>query len=58
VPLLAHVAAGIGTRKTARLSEVHQDTVARCVRQAGDSARRLHDEWATFSPGDGRGPAR
>jgi transposase-like protein len=52
VTILAHVAEGIGTRKTARLSGVHQDTVARYIRQAGDQAQHLHDELVAFSPGD------
>ena len=58
VSILAHVAEGIGTRKTARLSGVHQDTVARYIRQAGDQAQHLHDELVAFSPGDDRSAAR
>ena len=45
VALLAHLAEGVGTRKTARLSGVHRDTVPRYLRQAG-------------GPGDDRGPVR
>jgi transposase-like protein len=51
--VLAHVAEGVGTRKTARLAGVHPDTVTRYVRLAGDHAGRLHDELVAFSPGDG-----
>jgi transposase-like protein len=58
VSILAHVAEGIGTRKTARLSGAHRDTVARYIRQAGDQAQQLHDELVAFSPGDDRGPVR
>jgi LacI family transcriptional regulator len=52
--VLAHVAEGIGTRKTARLTRVHPDTVARYTRRAGDHAAELHDELVAFSP-EGRG---
>ena len=58
VAILAHVAEGIGTRKTARLSGVHQDTVARYIRRAGDQAQQLHDELVAFSPDDDRGSVR
>ena len=51
--VLAHVAEGVGTRKTARLVGVHPDTVTRYVRKAGDHAARLHDELVAFSPHDG-----
>ena len=51
--VLAHVADGVGTRRTARLVGVHPDTVTRYVRQAGDHAARLHDELVAFSPDDG-----
>ena len=56
--VLGHVAEGIGTRKTARLTGVHPDTVTRYIRLAGDHAGRLHDELVAFSPGDGRGAVR
>ena len=56
--VLAHVAEGVGTRKTARLVGVHPDTVTRYTRLAGDHAGRLHDEFVAFPPGDGRGPVR
>ena len=50
--VLAHVAEGIGTRKTARLTGAHPDTVTRYVRLAGDHAEKLHDELVAFSPDD------
>ena len=52
VAVLAHVAEGVGTRKTARLTGVHPDTVTRYARLAGDHAAELHDELVAFSPGD------
>lgn len=58
VAVLAHVAEGIGTRKTARLTGVHRDTVTRYIRQAGGHAEKLHEELVAFSPGDERGPVR
>ena len=56
--VLGHVAEGVGTRKTARLTGVHPDTVTRYIRRAGDHAGQLHDELAAFSPGGGRGAVR
>jgi transposase-like protein len=50
--VLAHVAEGIGTRKTARLVGVHTNTVTRYIRRAGPHARALHDEFVAFSPDD------
>jgi transposase-like protein len=50
--VLAHVAEGIGTRKTARLTGVSKDTVTRYTRLAGDHAEQLHDELVPFSPED------
>ncbi len=58
VSVLAHVAEGIGTRKTARLVGVHRDTVTRYIRRAGEHAERLHEELVAFSPGDDRSPVR
>jgi transposase-like protein len=58
VAVLAHVAEGIGTRKTARLVGVHPDTVTRYIRRAGEQARQLHDELVAFSPDDQRSPVR
>ncbi|OWK34638.1 helix-turn-helix domain-containing protein [Fimbriiglobus ruber] len=56
--VLAHVAEGIGTRKTARLTGVHPDTVTRYIRRAGHHAEQLHDELVAFSPSDDRSPVR
>ncbi len=56
--VLAHVAEGVGTRKTARLTGVHPDTVTRYTRLAGDHAAERHDELVAFSPEDQRGPVR
>jgi len=50
--VLAHVAEGVGTRKTARLVGVHANTVTRYIRRAGRHARELHDELVAFSPDD------
>jgi LacI family transcriptional regulator len=50
--VLAHVAEGAGTRKTARLTGVHTDTVTRYTRLAGDHAEAVHDELVAFSPED------
>ena len=58
VAVLAHVAEGIGTRKTARLVGVHKNTVTRYIRRAGQQARDLHDELVAFSPDDQRSPVR
>jgi transposase-like protein len=58
VSVLAHVAEGIGTRKTARLVGVHRDTVTRYIRRAGEHARDLHEELVAFSPDDERSPVR
>ena len=52
VAVLAHVAEGVGTRKTARLTGVHTDTVTRYIRLAGAQAEQLHEELVAFSPGD------
>ena len=51
--VLAHVAEGVGTRKTARLTGVHRDTVTRYIRRAGPHAEQLHDVLVAFSPHDG-----
>ncbi|WP_238603042.1 hypothetical protein [Fimbriiglobus ruber] len=48
--VLAHVAEGIGTRKTARLTGVHPDTVTQYIRVAGPHAEQLHDELVAFPP--------
>ena len=56
--VLAHVAEGVGTRKTARLIGVHTDTVTRYTRPAGGHTAALHDEVVALSPEDRRGPVR
>ena len=56
--VLAHVAEGVGTRKTARLTGVHTDTVTRYTRLAGTRAEARHDDAVAFSPEDRRGPVR
>jgi LacI family transcriptional regulator len=58
VAILAHVAEGVGTRKTARLTGTHQDTVTRYIRRAGHQAQQLHDELVAFSPDDDGGSIR
>ena len=58
VSVLAHVAEGIGTRKTARLVGVHRDTVTRYIRRAGEHAHELHEELVAFSPDDAGSPVR
>ena len=58
VSVLAHVAEGVGTRKTARLVGVHRDTVTRYLRLAGEHARDRHEELVAFSPDDPRSPIR
>jgi len=50
VAVLAHVAEGIGTRKTARLTEVHTDTVARYTRRVGEHAANCTTSWSLFPP--------
>ena len=52
VSMLSHVAEGKGTRKTARLTGAHRDTVTRNIRKAGDHAHQLHNELVAFSPDD------
>ena len=58
VSVLAHIAEGVGTRKTARLVGVHRDTVTRYVQRAGEHAEQLHDELVAFSPDDERSAVR
>ena len=58
VSVLAHVAEGVGTRKTARLVVVHRDTVTRSIRRAGEHAAQLREELVAFFPDDGRSPVR
>ena len=56
--IFAHVAEGVGTRKTARLTGVHPDTVTRYIRLAGRHAEQLHEELVAFSPDDDRSAVR
>ncbi len=56
ISLLEHIAEGCGVRKTARLINVHRDTVTRYAKLAGDHAQALHDELVAFSPSDEGGP--
>src|SRR5262245_13110668 len=58
VSVLAHVAEGVGVRKTSRLVGVTRNTVVRYRVRAGEHARQLHDELVAFSPGQARGPVR
>lgn len=50
--VLAHLAEGVGVRKTGRLVGVSKDTVTRYALMAGDHAQQLHDELVAFSPSD------
>ena len=52
VAVLAHIAEGVGVRKTGRLVGVTKDTVVRYSRKAGEHAQQLHDELVAFSPPD------
>jgi LacI family transcriptional regulator len=56
--ILAHIAEGVGVRKTGRLVGVNKNTVVRYCLRAGEHARQLHDELVAFSPSDPRGPVR
>jgi transposase-like protein len=58
VSVLAHVAEGVGVRKTSRLVGVTRNTVVRYSVRAGAHAQQLHDELVAFSPGHARGPVR
>jgi transposase-like protein len=58
VAVLAHIAEGVGVRKTARLVGVSKDTVVRYCLRAGEHAQQLHDELVAFSPRDARSPVR
>src|SRR5258705_5858379 len=44
VSVLAHIAEGVGVRKTSRLVGVHPDTVTRFSALAADHAQQLHDD--------------
>lgn len=58
VAVLAHLAEGVGVRKTGRLTGVSKDTVVRYAVRAGEHAHQLHDELVAFSPPDARGAVR
>src|SRR5262245_44077253 len=48
--ILNHITEGCGVRKTARLVQVHPDTVSRYSRAAGEHAENLHDNLVAHSP--------
>jgi hypothetical protein len=50
VAVLEHLQDGCGVRQTSRLLHVHQRTVMRLGRLAGDHAKAAHDELVSFSP--------
>jgi transposase-like protein len=58
VSVLAHVAEGVGVRKTSRLVGVTRNTVVRYSVRAGEHAQQLHDELVAFSPANHGGPVR
>lgn len=55
--VLEHLQDGCGVRQTSRLVKVHQRTVMRLGRKAGDHARAAHDELVSLSPLDDQAPA-
>jgi hypothetical protein len=50
--VLEHLNDGCGVRQTSRLVKVHQRTVIRLGRKAGEHAKAAHDELVGFSPLD------
>jgi IS1 family transposase/transposase-like protein len=50
VSILNHIAEGCGVRKTARLVDVHPDTVSRYSHAAGEHATNLHNDLVAHSP--------
>ena len=58
VAVLEHLQDGCGVRQTSRLVKVHQRTVVRLGRKAGDHARAAHDELVSLSPLDDPAAAR
>ena len=56
--ILHHVNEGCGVRQTARLVEVHHNTVTRYSRLAGLHAEAAHAELVGVSPPDARGSVR
>ncbi len=47
--ILEHITEGCGVLQTARLVQVHPDTVSRYTRAAGAQARAAHDELVACS---------
>lgn len=58
IAVLAHLAEGVGVRKTGRLTGVSKDTVVRYGVRAGEHAHQLHDELVAFSPQHARSAVR
>jgi LacI family transcriptional regulator len=56
--VLEHLGEGCGVRQTSRLVRVHQDTVMRLGRKAGEHAKGAHDELVSFHPLDDQDVAR
>src|SRR5215203_2096094 len=50
--VLEHLGDGCGVRQTSRLVKVHQRTVTRLGRLAGEHAKAAHDDLVSFSPLD------
>ncbi len=50
ISLLEHLREGCGIRGTSRLVKVHQNTVMRYGRIAGNHSQKLHDEFVAVSP--------
>ena len=50
--VLEHLQDGCGVRQTSRLVKVHQRTVMRLGRKAGEHAQVAHDELVSLSPLD------
>jgi hypothetical protein len=55
--VLEHLQDGCGVRQTSRLVKVHQATVTRLGRLAGQHAKDAHDELVGFSPLHGQAAA-
>ena len=58
IAVMAHLAEGVGVRKTGRLVGVHRETVASYARKAGGHAKDLHDESVAVSPPHARAAVR
>ena len=50
IAVMEHLREGCGIRGTSRLVRVHQNTVMRYARLAGDHANKLHNELVAISP--------